>query len=154
MSARAAGMDLESYIVDALEQFQEEIDVSAYKVTREEAFAVFFQILNRAAGNNLNHSGFLPSISWFLSQSLLQPVPLHCSGTRTAEGISMNILKSGKGSYKKIKTITKGKTISFLKSKLKKGTSYQFRVRAYKELKGKNYYGSYSKVKTVKIRKK
>ncbi len=63
-------------------------------------------------------------------------------------------MKSGKGSYKKIKTITKGKTISFLKSKLKKGTSYQFRVRAYKELKGKNYYGSYSKVKTVKIRKK
>ena len=49
-SARAAGMDLESYIVDALEQFQEEIDVSAYKVTREEAFAVFFQILNSHSG--------------------------------------------------------------------------------------------------------
>lgn len=40
------GMTLEEYVVDALEQLEEEIDVSAYGIPRTEASTVFFQILN------------------------------------------------------------------------------------------------------------
>lgn len=40
------GMTLEEYVVDALEQLQNEIDVSAYAIPRTEASTVFFQILN------------------------------------------------------------------------------------------------------------
>ncbi len=59
-------------------------------------------------------------------------------------------MKTGKSSYKKIKTIAKGKTVAFTKSGLKKGKSYSFRIRAYKKSQGKKAYGSYSNVKTWK----
>ncbi len=61
-------------------------------------------------------------------------------------------MRTGKGSYKKIKTITKGKTVTFTKSGLKKGKSYSFRVRAYKKSGKTKSYGSYSSGKTLKIK--
>ncbi len=60
-------------------------------------------------------------------------------------------MKTGKGSYKKIKTIAKGKTVTFTKSGLKKGKNYSFRIRAFKKSRGKKVYGSYSNVKKWKI---
>ena len=60
-------------------------------------------------------------------------------------------MKTDNGKYKKIKTIEKGKTVTYKKSGLKKGRKYSFRVRAYKKLSGKKVYGDYSNVKSVKI---
>ncbi len=59
-------------------------------------------------------------------------------------------MKTGTGSYKKIKSIAKGKTVAFTKSGLKKGKNYSFRIRAYKKSGGKKAYGAYSNVKTWK----
>lgn len=53
-----------------------------------------------------------------------------------------------KGS-KKWKTVTSKKASKTIK-KLKKGKRYKFKVRAYKTVKGKKYYGAYCKVKTSK----
>ena len=59
------------------------------------------------------------------------------------------------------KSFTKGKKSCYIKSgsttsktigKLKKGTKYYVRVRAYKKVGGKNYFGAYSKVLSVKTK--
>ena len=55
--------------------------------------------------------------------------------------------------YKKVKTISKGSTLSYKNTKLKKGKTYYYKVRAYKKVNGKKVYGSYSSVKSVKVRK-
>jgi uncharacterized protein YjdB len=59
-------------------------------------------------------------------------------------------MKTGKGKYKKIKTITSGKTVKYVK-KLQSGKSYKFKIRAYKLDDDEKVYGKYSNVKTVKI---
>ncbi|MEY8390127.1 transglutaminase domain-containing protein [Lachnospiraceae bacterium 45-W7] len=61
-------------------------------------------------------------------------------------------MKTGKGGYKKIKTIDKGKTVSFTKTGMKKGKTYSFRIRAYRTVNRAKVYGTYSKVKKIKIR--
>lgn len=53
--------------------------------------------------------------------------------------------------YKKIKTVKKNKITSFTDTKLKKGKTYYYKVRAYKTVKKQKYYSGYSKIKAVKI---
>lgn len=71
--------------------------------------------------------------------------------TAGADGYEI-FMRTGKGSFKKIKTITKGKTTAFTKSGLKKGKSYSFRIRAYKKSAAGKAFGSYSNVKTLKLK--
>ena len=62
-------------------------------------------------------------------------------------------MKAGSGKFKKIKTVKKGKTVTFKKNGLKANTKYQFKIRAYSKIDGEKVYGEYSKVKkfTIKI---
>lgn len=61
-------------------------------------------------------------------------------------------MKTGSGKFKKIKTIKKAKIIKYIKI-LQRGKKYKFKIRAYKLDEGEKVYGSYSKIKTVKINK-
>lgn len=54
--------------------------------------------------------------------------------------------------YKKIATIKKNKTISYTKTKLKKGKTYYFKVRTYKKVGKTTYYGSDSNVRKLKMK--
>lgn len=56
--------------------------------------------------------------------------------------------KTGKnGSYKKIKTVTSAKKLSYTNSGLKKGTTYYYKIRAYRKgADKKNIYSKWSKV--------
>lgn len=54
--------------------------------------------------------------------------------------------------FKNAKTTKITKT-SYIIKKLKKGNTYYVKVRAYRNANGKTYYGSYSSVKKVKIKK-
>lgn len=47
-------------------------------------------------------------------------------------------MKAGKAAYKKVKTTTKGGTITYTKKKAKVGTTYKFRLKGIKKVNGKN----------------
>ena len=57
-----------------------------------------------------------------------------------------------KGTYKKIKTINKNKTVSFVTKLPKKKGTYYFKVRTYRKAEGKIYYGKDSAVKSRKVK--
>lgn len=69
--------------------------------------------------------------------------------TKGASGYVVYMATSKKGKYKKI---AQTKKTSYTKTKLKKGKTYYFKVRAYKTYKGKKTYSAYSKVVKVKIK--
>ena len=58
-------------------------------------------------------------------------------------------MKAPGGKYKLVATTRK---TSLKQKKLKSKKKYSFKVRAYKTVKGKKYYGSYSAVKSVKVK--
>lgn len=61
--------------------------------------------------------------------------------------------KTGKkGSYKKIKTITKGTTVKYTNGKLKSRQQYYYRVRAYRTVGSKKIYGTYSMTRGIKAK--
>ena len=57
------------------------------------------------------------------------------------------------GTYSKIKTVTSNDTLNYTKKKLTKYTQYAFKVRSYKVIDGEKYFGTYSNVKKVTIKK-
>lgn len=69
-----------------------------------------------------------------------------------ADGYEIYMAQGKTGSYKKVKTITKGETVTYTKSSLKSGNTYYFYVRAYKTLGDAKIYGASSNVKTVSIK--
>lgn len=62
------------------------------------------------------------------------------------------ILYGTSKTFAKAKKKTVKKTVYTL-TKLKKGKTYYIKVRAYKKMNGKTYYGTYSKVRKIKIKK-
>lgn len=57
------------------------------------------------------------------------------------------------GKYKAVSTLKKGTAVSYTNKKLKKKSTYYYKVRAYKKVGKKTVYGSYSKIVSVKIKK-
>lgn len=70
-----------------------------------------------------------------------------------ANGYKVYRSTSKNGTYKVVKTVKSGKTISYSNKKLKKGTTYYYKVKAYRTVDGKRVYGASSTVKSVKIKK-
>ena len=58
-------------------------------------------------------------------------------------------MAKGNGSYKKV---AQGKLTAITKSKLTKGATYKFKVRAYKKVGSNVYYGAFSSAKAVKVK--
>ena len=54
--------------------------------------------------------------------------------------------------YKKVKTITKNKKVTYKAGKLKKKKTYYFKIRTYRKAGGTTYYGNYSNVKKMKVK--
>lgn len=74
------------------------------------------------------------------------------SKLNSASGYEIYQSTSKKGTYKKIKTVTKKATISYTNKKLKSNKKYYYKVRAYNTINGKKVYGSYSSVKGKKVK--
>lgn len=58
-----------------------------------------------------------------------------------------------KNGYKAIKTFTNGTQVSYIDKKLKKNSTYFYKIRAYKNIGKKKIYAPYSKVISIKIKK-
>ena len=67
-----------------------------------------------------------------------------------ASGYQVQMKKGSSGKYSTIYTGTK---LTYTKSSLTKGSTYYFKVRAYKTVDGTTYYSAYSTAKSVKIAK-
>ena len=72
------------------------------------------------------------------------------SYSKLAKGVKYQISyrKAGSSKWKSIRSTQTYKTIKNLKS----GSRYKVRVRGYKTVNGKTYYGKWSESKTVKVR--
>ncbi len=71
----------------------------------------------------------------------------------TASGYKVQQYNAKTKKWKSVKTLSSSKT-SFKITKLKKNTSYKFRIVAYKKLGSKSYNGAASAAKTVRTKKK
>lgn len=67
-----------------------------------------------------------------------------------ANGYEIYMKTGSKGSYKKIKTLSAGKT-TFTKTKLVKGKKYSFKIKAYRKVGKKKVYSAWSMVKSLKL---
>lgn len=81
-------------------------------------------------------------------------VKLTWSKVKGANGYEIYRSNSKDGKYQKVKTISKGGTTSYKDGKLKKSTTYYYKIRAYRKVDGKKVYGSYSSVVSVKTKAK
>ncbi len=62
----------------------------------------------------------------------------------------ISVKKKGSKAAAKKYTVKKGLTKNI--KRLKKNTKYTVKVRAFKKVKGKTYWGKWSKARTVKVR--
>ena len=79
-------------------------------------------------------------------------ITLKWDKTARVTGYQIYRLNTKTGKYEKIATIKNNKTFSYKDTGLKKGTTYTYKVRAYKTYEGTNYYGSYSTVVKLKAK--
>ena len=66
-----------------------------------------------------------------------------------ATGYKVYMATSKNGTYKLVKTTT---AKSFTKYYLTSGKTYYFKVRAYRTVDGKNIYGNYSTIKSIRVK--
>ncbi|MBQ9673424.1 MAG: right-handed parallel beta-helix repeat-containing protein [Ruminococcus sp.] len=80
-----------------------------------------------------------------------QTATVKWTSAKNASGYEVSISTNGKSW--KILTRTDSKTRSYKALKLTKGTKYKFRIRAFKTFCNEKYYGAYSTVKEIKVKK-
>ncbi len=61
-----------------------------------------------------------------------------------ASGYEIYRSTSANGKYSKVTTVTKGSTVSYINGGLKSGTTYYYKVRAYRTVNGVKIYGAFS----------
>lgn len=69
-----------------------------------------------------------------------------------ATGYRVYRLNNKTKKYERIATIEGGDTLSYKNTGCKKGTTYTYKVRAYKTCEGQKYFGSYSSVMKIKVK--
>lgn len=69
-----------------------------------------------------------------------------------ASGYQVYRYNSKTKKYEKLATVKGNATFSYKNTKLKKGTTVKYKVRAYKTYNGTNYYGVYSEVVSIKVK--
>jgi hypothetical protein len=69
-----------------------------------------------------------------------------------ATGYQIYRLNKKTGKYEKLTTVKSANTCTYKNTKLTKGSSYTYKVRAYKTYNGKNYYGSFSTAVKITVK--
>jgi fibronectin type 3 domain-containing protein len=79
-------------------------------------------------------------------------VTLKWSKVSGATGYEIYRLNAKTKKYEKIKTVKGDSTLTWKNTKLTKGTTYKYKVRAYRTYNGTTYYGTCSAIKSVKAK--
>jgi hypothetical protein len=79
-------------------------------------------------------------------------VTLKWSKAAGASGYEIYRYNSKTKKYDKVKTIKDASTLTWKNTKLTKGTTYKYKVRAYRTYNGTTYYGTCSAIKSVKAK--
>lgn len=69
-----------------------------------------------------------------------------------ANGYEICRYDAAKKKYVRIKTIKKGSTVSYTNSGLKKNTTYKYKIRSYKTVRGRKIYSYYCSAKSAKTK--
>ncbi len=80
-------------------------------------------------------------------------IQLTWSRSSGASGYQIQRYHSSKKKYVTVKTIKAGSTTSYTDGGLKKNTTYKYRIRAYKTVRGKKIYSYYCSAKSAKTKK-
>lgn len=89
-----------------------------------------------------------------LQNTANKSVTIKWAGTNGAHGYKLYRSETGKtGSFKLIKTVKVGFGKTYKDKNLKKGKTYYYKVRAYRNVDGKTIYGALSDSKAVKVLK-
>lgn len=70
-----------------------------------------------------------------------------------ANGYQIQRYDSSKKKYVTVKSVKSGSTVSYTDTGLKKNTTYKYRIRSYKQVRGRNIYSYYCSAKSVKTKK-
>ena len=135
---------------------------TSYKKTKlSQGKTYYFKVRAYKTRNNLKVYGEYSSILTTNTKIVTPTITKLTSGTQNATlkwkkvsgatGYEIYMATSKNGKYKKVKTITKGKTLSYKQKNLFGKRTY-YKIRAYKITNGKKIYSSYSKVKTVNVK--
>lgn len=79
-------------------------------------------------------------------------VTLSWSKVARSSGYAVYRYDSKTKKYVRIATVKRGKTVTYKDTKLKKGSTKHYKVRAYKTYNGTNYYGLYSDIVSIKVK--
>ena len=69
-----------------------------------------------------------------------------------AQGYVIYRSRTKNGTYKRVKTVKSGSTLKFINRKLTCGTTYYYKIRAYRKFEGTTRYSNDSAVKAMKVR--
>lgn len=88
-----------------------------------------------------------------ISSKSAKKLTLTWKKVKNAKGYEIYRRAGTKGEYKKAATIKSGSTVKYTNSKLRTGTKYYYRIRAYSyDILGNKVYGGWSKVKSKTAR--
>ncbi len=88
----------------------------------------------------------MPQAPYVLPEAGKKRVDLRWFRVEGANGYEVYRSTAANGVYKKVKTVKKGSSTAYTDTKVKKGTTYYYKVRAYAKVKKKNVYSDYSAV--------
>lgn len=112
----------------------------------------YYKIKAQVLAGKKSTSGFsntvfakpLPAAAGLVTFVSEKKITLRWSRVAGADGYEIFRSTKADGTYKMIKNVKKGKTTSYTDKKKKSGTTYYYKMRAYRNVKGKKLYGAYS----------
>lgn len=111
-------------------------------------------VINKDGNNNQTQAAYSAKVKLnSVKNTKGRKAVLKWKKTTGANGYIVYRATKKNGKYKAVKTISKAKTVTFTDKKLKKGTTYYYKVKAYKKVNGTKVLGKFSAVKSVKIKK-
>lgn len=134
------------------------VSLKAEKKTQDEAKKKAEEAKKKAAKKKAQQEAlkkkYTPSKTSIKSIKKLKKnqVKLTWKKVKNATGYEVYQSMKKNSGYKKVKTITKNKTVTYKAGKLKKKKTYYFKIRTYRKAGGTTYYGNYSNVKKMEVK--